>query len=563
MTAPLPFWAITLVARKGLVYRFDIARFGRRQASRALLSRQTVFVSLAVVLVVRVTVEAPAARGDLPAMQVIAQDGFGDSQNSYAWSMAWFRGALYVGTARSALCVERATIAFYFPRGSYYNTEPLQGVACPPTIDDADLRAEIWRYAPLTGRWTRVYRSPTVPNPDARGRGVARDIGYRGMAVLKQRGRRPTLYIAGVSANEFIPGLSRRYPPRILRTTDGRHFRPLKAWSGVIHDPFGSRRPIGYRAMTALHGKLYVTASDGLLGNGAALRIDRPGSSSPSFRQVTPANLAVFELATFHRHLYAGTGDFEHGYGVWRADGGRRLRWTPVVTDGAGRGAVMTSVVSMEPYRRSLYVGASGWGTSALPASELIRINASGGWDVVVGEQRQLPNGVAKAPVSGLPEGFGNPFNNHFWRMQTYRGALLLGTNDWSWSLAGNAGVDDSIRSEFGFDLYGTCNGDDWWRATGNGFGRPDDFGVRTMSASRAGLFLGTTNLVDGTTIRRSSARPCPAASRAAVRLRPGLAAAGHRLGVRRMSPFPSDLSAGTALSRRDAHRLAMRIQGR
>jgi hypothetical protein len=520
-------------------------------------------MSFAVVLIVPAIVSTPVAQGGLPVMRVIAAGGFGDSQNSYAWSMAWFRGALYVGTARSALCVERATFAFYFPRGSYYNTEPLQGVSCPPTIDDADLRAEVWRYAPRSGRWTRVYRSPTVPNPEAGGRRIARDIGYRGMVVLKQRGRRPTLYIAGVSANEFIPGLARRYPPRILRTTDGRHFHALKPWSGAIHDPFGSRRPIGYRAMAALHGKLYLTASDGLLGNGAALRVDRPGSSSPSFRQVSPTNLAVFELATFNGHLYAGTGDFQRGYGVWRADGGRRLRWKPVVAAGAGRGAVVTSVVSMEPYRRSLYVGASGWGTSLFPESELIRIGTDGRWDVVVGAQRQLPDGTVKAPVSGLPDGFGNPFNNHFWRMQTYRGALLLGTNDWSWSLAGSPGVDDHVRSEFGFDLYGTCNGNDWWRATGDGFGRPDDFGVRTMSASRAGLFLGTTNLVDGATIRRSSARPCAAASRAAVRRGSGLSAGWRRLGLRRMSPFPSDLAAGTVLSRRDARRLAERIRGR
>ena len=28
----------------------------------------------------------------------IAAGGFGDRHNSYAWSMAWYRGQLYVGT---------------------------------------------------------------------------------------------------------------------------------------------------------------------------------------------------------------------------------------------------------------------------------------------------------------------------------------------------------------------------------------------------------------------------------------------------------------------------------
>jgi hypothetical protein len=278
---------------------------------------------------------------------------------------------------------------------------------------------------------------------------------------------------------------------------------------------------------------------------------------------VSPTNLSVFELATFDGHLYAGTGDFQHGYAVWRADGRRRLRWRPVVTDGAGRGAAVTSVVSMNTYRRWLYVGVSGWGTSLFPASELIRIGTDGRWDVVVGAQRQLPDGTVKAPVSGLPDGFGNPFNNHFWRMQVYRGALLLGTNDWSWSLAGSPGIDDRLRSEFGFDLYGTCNGDDWWLATRDGFGRPDDFGVRTMSASPAGLFLGTTNLIDGATVLRSRARPCPTASRTGVRLGPRRGPAWRWAGLRRRSPLPSDLAAGTALSRRDAHRFTDRLHGR
>jgi hypothetical protein len=35
----------------------------------------------------------------------IAPQGFGDRQNSWAWSMAWFNGNLLVGTARSEQCI--------------------------------------------------------------------------------------------------------------------------------------------------------------------------------------------------------------------------------------------------------------------------------------------------------------------------------------------------------------------------------------------------------------------------------------------------------------------------
>ncbi len=521
------------------------------------------FTLVAAVFVGRAMLAAPVARGELPPMSIIARNGFGDSQNSYAWSMAWFRGALYVGTARSALCVERATIAYYLPWGSYYTTRPAPGVSCPPTIDDADLRAEIWRYTPDNRRWTEVYRSPTVPDPQARGRRVAVDIGYRGMVVFKQPGGRSALYVAGVTADEFIPGLARRYPPRILMTTDGTHFRAVKGGPGVIHDAMGPRRPIGYRAMAVVDGALYVTASSGLTGDGVVLRVDEPAGPSPRFTQVSPSSLDVFELTRFDGHLYAGTGDSQQGYGVWRADGGRSLRWTPVVSDGAGRGPLVTSVVSMQAYRGQLYVGASGWGTSIFPVSELIRINGDGTWGVVVGNPRSVA-GTVKSPVSGLGDGFGNPFNAHFWRMVVYRGALLLGTNDWSWSLMGTPGIDTGLRSEFGFDLYGTCDGTEWWTATRNGFGSPDDYGVRTLVASRAGLFLGTTNLIQGTTIRQSRANPCAAVPPATTsRLRHRGDSWRHmRLPAR--SPVASELDTGVpVLSRSDAHRLSATLHRR
>jgi hypothetical protein len=465
------------------------------------------------VMAVVLCAAASPARGDSrPPPVAIAQDGFGDARNSYAWSMAWFKGALYVGTARSAMCVENATIDYYLPAAGFYLQEPSPGVSCPPAIHQADLRAEIWRYEPDTGRWMRVYRSPRVPNPRAPGQLVARDIGYRGMLVRSERRARKALYVASLSPDEFIPELRKPRPPRILRTTDGKRFRALRARPPVIHTYLGPYRPVGFRALAAVDGALYVTASAGLTGDGVVLRVRRAGGRSPSFEQVSPPNLAVFELATFGGRLYAGTGDRKAGYGLWRADPERPRRWEPVVVGGAGRGATITSVVSMAPYRGHLYVGASGWLNSEFPASELIRVARDGRWEVVVGNPRQDADGVLRSPLSGLSDGFGNAFNQHFWRMQAFRGALLLGTNDWSGSLAGVPGIPDQLHSEFGFDLYGTCDGSHWWTTTRDGFGRADDFGVRTMSASRASLFIGTANHVRGTSVYRSPAPPCAGA---------------------------------------------------
>lgn len=41
--------------------------------------------------------------------------------------MAWFKGRLYVGTGRSQVCVEKATLDFYYPGRGYYQPEPVRG----------------------------------------------------------------------------------------------------------------------------------------------------------------------------------------------------------------------------------------------------------------------------------------------------------------------------------------------------------------------------------------------------------------------------------------------------
>jgi hypothetical protein len=266
-----------------------------------------------------------------------ATDGFGSAANSYAWSMTWFKGKLYVGTARSQLCVEGATIDFYMP-GNYKS--PLDGfpeVDCPPDRYDMDLRAEIWRFDPAFGRWTRVYRSPAdIPNPRAPGKFVARDIGFRNMIVHRGPDGREALYVAGVSTDEYIPELAERHPPRILRSTDGRSFTALRGAPGVLETPFGEQRAMGYRAMASYKGRLFVTAGGGLTGDGVIVEVKRPWSSSPSFVQVSPETIAVFELEVFDGSLYLGAGDANRGYAVWKTDMGSPARFVPVVRDGAG-----------------------------------------------------------------------------------------------------------------------------------------------------------------------------------------------------------------------------------
>src|SRR5271163_2702456 len=67
----------------------------------------------------------------LDSTTVLAQFGFGEPSNSYAWGMAWFEGKLYVGTGRDVECVEKETTDFYYPFAHEYSTDPEPGVHCP------------------------------------------------------------------------------------------------------------------------------------------------------------------------------------------------------------------------------------------------------------------------------------------------------------------------------------------------------------------------------------------------------------------------------------------------
>src|SRR4051812_31282282 len=71
-----------------------------------------------------------------------APQGFGDRQNSMAWSMIWWNDHLYVGTARSATCVKEATLARYLTHIQYPPQE--DDIECTPSPQDLPLQAEIW-----------------------------------------------------------------------------------------------------------------------------------------------------------------------------------------------------------------------------------------------------------------------------------------------------------------------------------------------------------------------------------------------------------------------------------
>jgi hypothetical protein len=468
---------------------------------------------------------AHAAPPTIGMPEMLADHGFHDRQNTYAWAMEWFKGKLYVGTGRNNWCVENAVTQFYFQFETFYTTQPAVGVHCTANQYDLDLRAEIWQYTPQTGRWRRVYRAPAdIPNPRAPGKFLSRDIAYRGMAVMPDHQGRKALFISGVTANEYVPEIARRHPPRLLRTYDGKRFRNISRPLIVRRTGrFPDRRPIGYRGLEVSRNQLFVVASTALTGDGAVFKVGNPFGRKGRFSQVTPTDMHVFELRKFDGDLYVGTGSYDDGYGVYKTTRQTRapFRFEPVVTNGAGTGTEMVSVVSMHPFRGHLYVAGVSWYSwdRGLPATELIRIGHRGQWELVTGDPRPGPDGQMRYPISGLGPGFGNFFNTHLWRMVDKDGAIYAGTLDWSWLLQESEKwapewswlIESVLSHEYGFDLWASCDGVDWFAVTRTAFDRDPlfDFGVRTLVAGARGFFIGSANHASGTRIWHSTRSAC------------------------------------------------------
>jgi hypothetical protein len=175
-----------------------------------------------------------------PGFSRVATGGFGDQNNSWSWSMAWFNNMLYVGTGREPNCVTSATSAIQLQSPSLY---PPSIGDCTPDYHNLPLQAEIWQYNPATNIWTMVFQSPnTLTTIDNAGNTVptAWDIGFRGLTLVTEPGCNGpcALYAGGVTSGELFechpPNITTGCvpqgswpPPRILRTTDGVHWAPI------------------------------------------------------------------------------------------------------------------------------------------------------------------------------------------------------------------------------------------------------------------------------------------------------------------------------------------------
>jgi hypothetical protein len=422
-----------------------------------------------------------------------APQGFGDRDNAQTWGMAWFKGALYVGTGRATYCVQQATLELFQPFPDPYPPQD-EDVICPPDPHEIPLRAEIWRWTPRDDQWTRVYQSPEDVPIKGTELFTARDIGYRGMLVFPEPQLDGTLedvlYISGVSSrgaqgsgfNGPVP------PPRILRTADGETFTPIPQDPGTF---MGDTLVSGFRTMKLYKGKLYVVASVGLLGHGLIFESEQPWLGNDAFRQISPEGVNFFEIETYNGHLFAGTGGQPaNGDPPFRllktdAEGDLPYTFTEIIPEAGYRPFLKSAaVIALREFKNHLFVGTD---------RELFRVNPDDSWDLIVGSPRDTPDGF-KTPLGGLNIGFDNIFGIHMWRMATNDGWLYIGTQDQSTKWRNLLLVNLWLEPGLGFDLYATNDGWHFTRISRTGFGDLFNNGARNMISTPRGFFLGTAN---------------------------------------------------------------------
>jgi hypothetical protein len=450
----------------------------------------------------------PPAPATIPSQSIPAPhnftpagpQGLGDRQDSWPWAMQWWQGHLYVGTNRAYRCVSewswRKFLRALIPNLAYLFPYPPKDfhLDCAEEPQDLPMQAEIWRWSPANSTWEMVYQSPNdVPNPDHPGWFVPRETGFRSIAVHVDPDGTEALYIGGITTRPMWDGPVP--PPRILRTTNGTNWEPLPQEPGTF---LGELDLASLRSLTSFNGQLFALAGP-IQGNGFLIGSSNPAAGNDAWSQVSPEPLRFFELETFNGWLYAGTLDVTTGYSVLKTDaeGDAPYEFQPVVPPGAYlEEKPSRSVVSMHVHEGRLYVGTDN------PA-EIVRINPDDTWDLVIGTPRQTPHGMMY-PLSGIDDGFGNQFNDHIWRMQSFGGGLYVGTYNSATNWKDIPLLGALLGHSMGFDLYRTSdNGWYFTPETMNGFGDPLSIGVRNFAATPYGLFVGAANDYHGLIIWR------------------------------------------------------------
>ena len=449
----------------------------------------------------------------------------GSRYNDYAWSMAWFRNRLYVGTGR-------------------FQIDPATG---QPGA------GQIWRYTPggadgASGTWALVLQAP----PFVVG-GGAREFGYRWMTQCSFNG----IDYLFVSTIGTVQG-------NILYTTDGVNFTPVPR-AGYPANTVGFRTMVCF---TEAGGrKMLITTPVGKAGDAATFDSDRSdnpivlASSDPingAWRNYSQMGMgdanngAIFTMYGSPPWLYAGVNNEVTGAELWRTKGcgfaqaGCVPNWTRIIDRGGGRPPSSAGVVGnkgfsdMVAHNGSLYLALSSPALDLdLVRAELWRLRSDDTFEVLVGEARfdfgangnaaptnpafpanlrcgvpvedinasggandcppTTRRGAGWGPKGTAATGYPNVPQFYFWRLFNYAnvpGSAPKGDN----RLYMGTFQGGTTQSLLGFDLFSSADGVDWLTVSSDGLGSWQQQGVRSLAASPYGLFIGGTHFLIGYT---------------------------------------------------------------
>lgn len=414
-------------------------------------------------------------------------EGQGRSADS-AWSMRYYRaegadtGYLYVGTDNNIVGLTLATMRQKrFPETAL----PVE----PP---------QIRRYRPDLGPTAWEVVLDVADYEEA----PYYDQGFRSMAIYTAKADGRTYLYAGTMAENS---------PSLWRSATGEP----GSWERVYTFP---EQAGSVRGLTAHDdGLLYMsTTAPGDISPGGIGTIW--ATDGVTFTAVItdgfgiPDNAGVTMLASFNHCLYAGTYNPTTGYEVWQLRCLNAPEASPqrIIQGGAGH-ARDEAVMSLRPFQGYLYLGTgipvgynpeSGHGPQGC---SVVRIAPDNAWEFVVGKRRD-------DTLSGYRAGFGWYLNSYCWYMKEHAGYLYLGTWDLSRTLIYLGAQAESVVPAFkpllkelvarpqdygspvGGDLYRTADGIHWEPVFLDGFGNPDNHGIRTLESTPLGLFVGTEN---------------------------------------------------------------------
>lgn len=251
-------------------------------------------VGLAMVVLVLAALAATAAMAQgisetltLTEIKQINETGFGGKVNKYAWSMAVYNDALYVGT----LNVDNMRGMFNFFAGT--------------SMVRSSQGAEIWRWD-KEGAWTRVVE---------KGMGNPRNYGVRKLLVIDK-----CLY--GVTANHD-DGFE------VWRTCDG------ETWEKTAAAGFGDPHNTSGRGLGFFNGMIYVGAENRQYGAQLWRSADGQKWEMVADKGVSdPGNIWLSDMVAFQGRLYMGTLNLK-GFQVYRTRDGRHFE--RVAAQGIGK----------------------------------------------------------------------------------------------------------------------------------------------------------------------------------------------------------------------------------